>query len=141
MNVFAAANNKFCASQYIAFMNMLNMDGIQTPVHLSSIDKFEKQNPDTSVNVLGLDDDRYIISIRTSKFCSQHKYHVNLLMLTDQNKFHYTSVQSLSRLVVHRIKYNGKNICVTTVCIHLIEKIIICEEASIAQQIIYSKSG
>jgi len=71
------------------------MDGVQTPVHLSSIDKFEKKNPDISVSVLGLNDDQDIISIRMSKFCSQRKYHVNLLMLTDENKFHYISVQSL----------------------------------------------
>ena len=32
------------------------------------------QNVDISVNVLGVDDDRDIISIRTSKFCSQHKH-------------------------------------------------------------------
>ena len=66
------------------------------------------QNVDISVNVLGVDDDRDIISIRTSKFCSQRKHHVNLLMLIDQNKFHYVSVQTLSRLVNSWIKYNGK---------------------------------
>ena len=86
------------------------MNGIQTPVDVLSTDKFEKQNVDISVNVLGVHDDRDIISIRTSKFCSQRKHHVNLLMLTDQNKFHYVSVQSLSRLVTSRIKYNGKKI-------------------------------
>jgi len=68
---------------------MLNMNGIQTPVPLSSIDKFENQNPD--VNVLYLDN-RDIISIRTSKLCNQRKYHVNLMLLTDQDKFHYISV-------------------------------------------------
>jgi len=108
MNVFTSVYHKLRASQYVKFMSMLNMDGIKTPVDISSIDKFEKQNPDISVNVLGVDDERNIISIRTSKFCSQRQYHVNLLMVTDQNKFHYVSVQSLSRLVTSRIKYNGK---------------------------------
>ena len=33
-------------------MHLLNMNGIQTPVPLSSIDKFENQNPEISVNIL-----------------------------------------------------------------------------------------
>jgi len=121
MNLFSSAHHKLRAAQYIPFLGTLNMNGIQTPVDISSIDKFEKQNPKTSVNVLGVDDDRDIICIRTSKFCSQRKHHVNFLMLTDQNKFHYVSIQSLSRLVTSRIKYNGKNIYVTIVCICLID--------------------
>jgi len=32
-------------------MKMLNMDGIQTPVYLSSIDKFEKQNTEISCSI------------------------------------------------------------------------------------------
>jgi len=83
------------------------------------------------LHVLGVDDDQDIISIRTSKLCSQWKYHVNLMMLTDQNKFHYISIQFLSRLVTSRIKYNGKNIYATIVCIRLIEKIILICERSI----------
>jgi len=113
MNLFSSTNRKLRAAQYVPFMGMLNINGIQTPVDISSINKLEKQNPKISVNVLGVDDDRDIISIRTSKFCSQHKHHVKLLMLIDQNKFHYVSVQTLSRLVNSRIKYNGKKISVS----------------------------
>jgi len=40
--------HKCCPSLYRPYMRMLNMDGIQTPVLLSPIDKFEKQNPDIS---------------------------------------------------------------------------------------------
>ena len=108
MNLFSSTNHKLRAAQYVPFVGMLNMNGIHTPVDISSIDKFKKQNPEISVNVLGVDDDRDIISIRTSKFCSQRVHHVNLLMLIDQNKFHNVSVQTLSRLVNSRIKYNDK---------------------------------
>jgi len=93
-------DHKYHSSQYKPFVHKLNMDGIQTPVPMLSIDKFEKQNPDISVNILYLDD-RDAIPIQASKFCNQHKYHVNLLMLTNQDKFHYTSVRSHSRLVAH----------------------------------------
>jgi len=95
-------------------MKLLNMDGIQKP--LSSINQFEKQNPEISVNVLYLDE-REIIPIRTSKFCNQRKHHVILLMLTNQYKFHYTSVQSLSRLVGSRTNDRNKtHVCYY--CLH-----------------------
>jgi len=57
---------------------MLNMDGIQTPVHLSSIYKFEYQNHEISVNILYVDNrDLWTVKCR-SKFCNRCKYHVNL---------------------------------------------------------------
>jgi len=39
-------------SSYVKFMRELNMNGIDSPVTLSSIPKFEQQNPSISVNVL-----------------------------------------------------------------------------------------
>jgi len=105
-------------SYYKRFLHLLNMDGIQTPVHLSSIDKFENQNFEISLNVLRIDDDDSdFISVRTSKFCSQRKYHVNLLMLIDCDKFHYTCIRSLSRLFAHRTKHDGKKY-VCQYCLH-----------------------
>jgi len=93
---------------YKPFMHMLNMEGIQSPVPLSSIGKFESQNPDISVNVL-YHDGNQIIYIRTSTFTDQRKHHVTLLMITDGNeKFHYLSVQSMSRLISTGAKYKNK---------------------------------
>ena len=123
--LISQAHNKNYPSHYKRFMHLLKMDGIPTPVHLSSIDKFENQNCKISVNVLRPDDnDRDIISIHTSKLCSYHKYHVNLLILIDRDKFHYTSIRSLSRLFAHRTKHAGKKYCVNIVCIHSVMNII-----------------
>ena len=117
----------------------------QTPVPLSSIDKFEKQNAEISVNVLYLDN-RDIIPVRTSKFYNHRKNHVNLLMLTNQDKFHYTSIQSLSRLVGDRTKHVGKTY-VCNYCLHpfskedlLNEHLPMCGKHE-PQQIIYPKPG
>jgi len=109
MNLFkSGSHDKRCRpSQYKPFMKLLNKGGIQKPVPLSSINQFEKQNPEISVNVLYLDKQE-IIPIHTSKFCNQRKHHVILLMLTNQDKFHYTSVQSLSRLVGSRMNHRNK---------------------------------
>jgi len=78
MNLFPIGPNqhKDRSSSYKPYMHLLNMDGIQTPVQLSSIGKFETQNPDISVNVLYLDD-RDIVPIRTSKFTQQRKHHID----------------------------------------------------------------
>ena len=101
---------KYCASTYNPYMYMLNMNDIDVPVPVSLIEKFENQNPDISVNVLqALNEKQDIVSIYISMFGNQRKYHVNLLMLTYGNdKFHYTSVQTLSRLISRQSKHNGK---------------------------------
>jgi len=91
------------------FMHLLNMDGIQLPVPISSIGKFESQNPDISVTVLYHDGDQ-IIPIRTSTFTDQRKHHVTLLMITDDHEsFHYLSVQSMSTLIASRVKSKCKS--------------------------------
>jgi len=87
---------------------MLNMEGIQSPVQLSSIGKFESQNPDILVSRLYHDRDQ-IVPIHTSTFADHRKYHVTLLMITDgKEKFYYLSVQSMSRLVLIGAKYKSK---------------------------------
>ena len=59
MNVVSINSNyhKDQAGIYKPFMHLLNMDGIQSPVPISSIGKFESQNPDILVNVLYHDGD------------------------------------------------------------------------------------
>jgi len=127
------------------YTNMLNMDGIPNPVPMSYIGKFEKQNSDISVNVMYLDDPD-IVPIQTSKFTNQRKFHVNLLVLTNDDKFHYVSIQSPSRLIGNRTKHKGKG-CVCHCCLH-----IFCKEADVndhlrvcsrhqSQQIVYPEQG
>jgi len=92
MNVIKCGNKKYRPALYKPYLHLLNMDGIQNPVALSAINQFEKQNSKISVNVLYLEHERQFVPIRTSKFCNQRKRHVILLVLTDRDQFHYTSV-------------------------------------------------
>jgi len=145
MNVIKSGRNIFRPSQYKQHIQMLNMNGIPSPVPLSQITKFENQNPEISVNVLYIEKQE-IIPIRTSKFCQKRKYHVNLLMLTDGDKFHYTCVRSLSRLVAHRTNHKCKTyVCHN--CLHPFSKedilnkhISLCSQHE-PQQIVYPKPG
>jgi len=136
---------RFRPSSYKPYMNLLNMNGIQTSVPLSSIDKLENQNPEISVNILYMNN-RDIVPIHTSKFCNKRKYHVNLLMHTDEDKFHYTYIQSLSRLVSGRVKGHHKAY-VRQYCLHpfrredhLNEHLPLCSQHP-AQQVSYPKPG
>ena len=47
--------------------------GLEFPVAIKDIDKFEKNNPDISVNVLGLGDNGEICVIRNSKYYNREK--------------------------------------------------------------------
>jgi len=92
------------------------MTGIETPVALSSIPKFESQNSSISINVI-VYKGKELIFVYTSKFCNQRPHHVNLLLLSKGDKFHYTLVTNLSRLVYGRTRHGGKNF-VCPYCLH-----------------------
>ena len=114
--VHPATNHPTNPYTYNKFMSELDMTGIETPIVLSSIPKFETQNPSISINVL-VYERKKLIPIYTSKFCNQRPHHVNLLLLSKGDKFHYTLLKSISRLVGDRTHYNGKTF-VCPCCLH-----------------------
>jgi len=148
MNVVSINSNqhKDYAGIYKPFMHLLNMEGIQSPVPISSIGKFESQNPDISVNVL-YHDGNQIIPIRSSTFTDQCKHHITLLMITDSHeRFHYLSVQSMSRLVASQV--NSRYKCyVCHYCLYPFRKEVQLKQHKImcqkhqSQQINYPTSG
>jgi len=73
----------------------LKWDGIEFPVSLIDIDKFEKSN-DLSVNVFGYEKE-YVYPLRISS--KQCKRVVDLLLISDDEKQHYCVIKSLSRLL------------------------------------------
>ena len=76
--------------------NNYNWSGLELPVAINKINKFEKNN-DIADNVLGVKGQRIYI-------CGNSKHHdrknvANLLLITDGNRRHYTVIKSLSRLL------------------------------------------
>ena len=57
--------------------NTLNMEGIAYPVDLKDINRFEKQNPDISISVLGYSKDERIYPLTLS--CTITAFHVSTL--------------------------------------------------------------
>ena len=100
------------------YENQYNWKGLEFPVSIKKIDKFEKNNPGIAVNVLlsnkkSLDEDIY--TVRRSERNVKCKKQVNLLMIVDGEKRHYTAIKSISRLLS---KLNGKTTRVYHYCMN-----------------------
>ena len=78
----------------------INMEGIDIPTKIEDITKFENQNVGIGIVVLGLNENGNVYTIRHSEYAYQRKHLVVLLLITDLEKdFHYTLVNSQSRLI------------------------------------------
>ena len=91
--------------------NTLNMEGIEYPVSLKDIKRFEKQNPDISISVLGYSKDEKIYPLRRSKHAmkNKRKYNIILLLIKDGDNSHYCLVKNESALLSTQVnKRKGK---------------------------------
>ena len=90
----------------------LNMDGIAYPVDFRGIDRFEKQNPEISITVLGYNKDERIYPLKISKYTGS-KHDITLLLIKDGDNSHYCLVKNISALLSSQInKHKGTcNIC------------------------------
>ena len=78
--------------------NTLNMEGIAYPVDLKDIKRFEKQNPNISISVLGYSKDERIYPLRISKY-----------IIKNGDNSHYCYVKNLSALLSSQVnKHNHK---------------------------------
>ena len=87
--------------------NTLNMKGICYPVDLKAIDRFETQNPNISISVVGYNKIDLVHPIKISK-CTGCDYDIVLLLLKEavkgengkiEEKTHYTLVKNISALI------------------------------------------
>ena len=87
--------------------NTLNMEGIEYPVSLKDIDKFEKQNPSIFITVFGYED-KSVYVLRNSENTNR-KHNVILLLIKEEEVTHYCLVKNLSRLLSSQVsKHDGK---------------------------------
>ena len=76
----------------------LNFDGINFPMKMKDIKKFEQQNPQISVNVFGYEDKK-IFPLRISEM-AEREHDVNLLLLENE---HFVLINDLSRPLTHQM--------------------------------------
>ena len=93
------------------YENSLNTKGINFPMRVKDISKFERLNPDLpSINLFSLDGNN-IYPLRESKDC---KKTIDLFLYEEDGKSHYTLIKNFSRLVHSQITKNTSkplNIC------------------------------
>ena len=94
--------------------NTLNMEGIDYPVSLKDIKRFEKQNLDISISVLGYSKDERIYPLRISKYTKakkedERKHNIVLLLIKKGDNSHYCYVNNLSALLSSQVnKHKSK---------------------------------
>ena len=87
--------------------NTLNMEGIEYPVSLKNIDKFENQNPTISITVFGYDGKSVYPLRNSNNMDREHK--IRLMLIEKDGVKHYCLVKNQSRLLSSQVsKHNGK---------------------------------
>ena len=90
---------------YKCYEHELNVSGIEFPMKVKDISKFERQNPTISINLFGYEEQElfpvYIIEHKKEQ-------HVNLLLISNNDTTHYCLVRNLSRLLASLAKHDGK---------------------------------
>ena len=87
----------------------LNMEGINYPVELKDIKRFEKQNPDISITIFGYSKQEKVYPLKISKLNKNRKHKIVLLLIKDGENSHYCYVKNISALLVTQYnKHKGK---------------------------------
>lgn len=81
---------------YKKYVNELNLDGIEFPMKVSQIAKFERQNTAISVNVFGYEQ-KELFPVYITK--EKKENHVNLLLIANNETRHYCLIRNLNRLL------------------------------------------
>ena len=87
-------------------VDILNMEGIQYPVSLRGIDRFEHLNPEISITVLGYNEDDKVYPLKVSKYTGC-KHDIVLLLIKNGEKSHYCLVKNISALLSSQINNNN----------------------------------
>lgn len=75
----------------------LNFTGICFPTPISQINKLEKQNPSLAINGFGWEKDSVIVHRLSEK--GRILQRINLMLIQDGEKTHYTYIRRLSALL------------------------------------------
>ena len=93
--------------------NTLNMEGIEYPVSFKDINKFEKQNPNISITVLGYNEKDKVHPLSVSEYVYNREHNIILLLIEKDGVKHYCLVKNPSRLLSKQISAHkeGTHLC------------------------------
>ena len=101
--------------------NTLNMEGIKYPVSLKDIKRFERQNLDISISVLGYNKDDKIYPLRISEYTKSkegRKHNIVLLLIKDGDNSHYCLVKNESALLSSQVNNHGHKLYFCLNCLN-----------------------
>ena len=84
--------------ELMAKENTLNMEGIEYPVSLKDLNKFEKQNPTISITVFGYEG-KSVYPLRNSDNTDDRDHNIILMLIEEAGAKHYCLVKSIERLL------------------------------------------
>ena len=108
---------------YKKYENELNFDGIEMPMKLHDITKFERLN-NVSVSVYGAEEERkengemngYFYPLKVVKEIKEK--HVDMLLISKGETNHYCWIKNFSRLVGSQYSKNEKELAYCRFCLH-----------------------
>ena len=83
--------------------NTLNMDGIEYPVSLQDLNKFENQSPTISITVFGYNEKDKVFPLRVSEYVYTREVNIFLMLIEKNGVKHYTLVKNISRLLSSQV--------------------------------------
>ena len=95
--LYPARHHAERVSYYRRHQHKLDMTGVRYPTPVTDMDKIEERN-DMSIHVFVCTQNAHIQPLRVAKRVRQDR-HVNLLMLLDNNRFHYVLIRSFRLLM------------------------------------------
>ena len=106
-SLYPAKNHISRVSNYTKYENMINMEGIDYPVKIKDIPKFEKQNEQLSINVFALENSKDVNSLYPL-YISNYKDRkiIDLLYLEKDGNTHYCLIKDIGTLLT-KTKHKG----------------------------------
>ena len=99
----------------IKYENDLNFKGIEFPVKVKDIQKFENQNPNLpGINVFSINDNNKIYPLRLNQ--KDAKKSIDLFLFSKDENQHYSLIKNFSRLTRSQITSNCKKIHICKKC-------------------------
>ena len=100
--LYPVSKNGERISNYSKYIDLFDWTCVSFPTTIDQIEKFEEKHSDLSINVYYYNNDK-ILPMRLSKSVKVDK-HINLLLLEDGEKSHYTLIKNYSRLISSQLR-------------------------------------
>ena len=95
----------------------LNMEGINYPVRLQDINKFETLNSNISITVFGYNEKDKVYPLRVSPYKNRVNK-INLMLIEGEENSHYCLIQNLSRLISSQVSKHHRQCFLCDNCLN-----------------------